>query len=158
MKNSWILIVVVTVIIVGLVAYLIYRQVHECYVQNDPKLHQLKNTLKPMFSEENYYTGVLEPLNRRDILEEIDLTKGYKSKTIDKEKVQLCVNDENGEYYDFNMLIYVTLHELSHVICPERDHTPLFFEIFDALLAEATKRGIYNPNVPLVQDYCNYKD
>ena len=39
-----------------------------------------------------------------------------------KQKVYLCLKDENNEYYNDNMLIYVALHELAHVLCDEIGH------------------------------------
>ena len=29
--------------------------------------------------------------------------------------MHLCLKDENGNYYDDNMIIYVALHELAHI-------------------------------------------
>jgi hypothetical protein len=66
----------------------------------------------------------------------------------------LCLKDKNGEYYDKNMLIYVLLHEISHSLCDEVGHTKKFNEIFNALLKEAVKKGIYDENKPIIQNYC----
>ena len=55
------------------------------------------------------------------------------------------------------MLLYVLLHEISHVICDEVGHTEKFSEIFDAVLEEATKMKIYDPNIPIINDYCQYE-
>ena len=64
--------------------------------------------------------------------------------------------DENGEYYDYNMLIYVALHELSHVLCDEIGHTPKFHRIFEKILKQAELLKIYNPNIPIVKNYCGH--
>ena len=54
------------------------------------------------------------------------------------------------------MLLYVLLHELSHVLCDEVGHTEKFHEIFDQILAEANKQGIYDNSYSIIQDYCQY--
>ena len=68
----------------------------------------------------------------------------------------LILKDENGKYYEMNMLIYVALHELAHVLCDEIGHTDKFKRIFEDLLIDAENKGIYNPNTPPILDYCNY--
>ena len=35
-----------------------------------------------------------------------------------------------NQFHDMNIILYVVLHELSHIACPEKDHTPLFIKIF----------------------------
>ena len=54
------------------------------------------------------------------------------------------------------MLIYVALHEVAHVLCDEVGHTQKFHSIFEDLLKKATEMGIYNPSIPLIQNYCEY--
>jgi len=81
------------------------------------------------------------------------------SETINKKNVYLCVKDSNGNYYDYNMLIYVTLHECAHAISKaiDEDHSNTsqeFMDNFKMLLDRAEKLGIYNPNIPKVEKYC----
>ena len=88
----------------------------------------------------------------------VEMYRGDKSYTIDKEKVYICLKDENGNYYDRNMLIYVICHEYAHILNKTPgEHTPQFKKIFDELLDKAAKLGIYNPNIPPVKNYCGYK-
>jgi predicted metal-dependent hydrolase len=87
----------------------------------------------------------------------IKLYKSNKSFTINKEKTFLCLYDKDGNYYPLNMIIYVLLHEIAHSLnVLDVGHTENFHEIFDQLLEEATKMGIYNPSIPIIQDYCNH--
>jgi hypothetical protein len=109
-----------------------------------------------MFSDDVKYTGILSNINKKKILNEISLFKGNKSYTINKEHIYMCLKDEENNYYDDNMLIYVLLHEISHSICDEIGHTKKFHRIFDALLDKATEMKVYDPNLPLVRNYCNY--
>ena len=69
-----------------------------------------------------------------------------------------CLKDEDGEYYEENMLIYVIAHEIAHVLCPEVGHTDLFFEINEHLLNELEKESIYNSAVPVIRSYCQNGD
>ena len=57
-----------------------------------------------------------------------------------------------------NMLIFVTLHEIAHCLCDEIGHTDRFNDIFNELLEKAIKMKIYNPSIPIIQDYCTYND
>ncbi len=69
----------------------------------------------------------------------------FTSYTINKgEKIVFCIRSKLlHEIHDMNTLMYVVIHELAHVACPEYGHTPLFKEIFKFLLVESNKIGIY---------------
>ena len=90
------------------------------------------------------------------VCSQIKIVEGDQSYTLNKKKVFLCLKDKRtGKMYDKNMLIYVLLHELAHVI-NEKDvgHTPAFHAEFDKLLAIAEEKGIFDPSIPLEEDYC----
>jgi len=144
----------IMLVIVGLVIYITTQILEEFTLQDDPILPELKAKIAPLFSKDTKYSGILEVINKRDVLNEVALYKGNKSYTINKEKIFLCLKDKNGDYYDTNMLLYVLLHEISHSLCDEVGHTKKFNEIFNALLKEAVKRGIYDENKPIIQNYC----
>ena len=156
-KETWFRIVL-AIIIVLLIVWIISSKIRENYLADDPMLHDLKETIRPLFETDKEYDGLLSTLNYKNVFNKIKLLKGDKSYTINKEKVYLCLKDEKGSYYSKNMLIYVTLHELSHVICPEIGHTDLFYEIFQEVLDKASDKGIYNPSIPLIKNYCTYND
>lgn len=143
-------------VIIGIIIFLVILQIEEYKLQDDPKLKELKKKIEPLFIQDKYFTGNLKELNNRNILNEINLYKGEKSYTINKQKVFLCLKDEKNQYYETNMLVYVLLHEISHVICDEVGHTEKFQKIFDELLEEATKMKVYNPDIPIITDYCQY--
>ena len=100
----------------------------------------------------------MDMLNNRDIMNEIIMYRGHKSYTINKEKVFICLKNDDGKYYGFNMLVYVTAHEIAHTLCIENGHTELFHTIFQALLHELAIAGIYNPSVPVERNYCSNGD
>jgi len=150
--NIWFLIIIIG----GFILWLGVTQIEDFNLQNDPKLIELKDKLKPLFLKK--HTGILEPLNNKNILNNVGLYKGDKSYTINKQKIFLCLNDQNNNYYPDYQLIFVLLHEISHSICQSVGHTEEFNKIFDVLLKEAVNMGIYDPNFEIIQDYCNYND
>jgi len=137
--------IILAVIFLCFVIYLISSQLREHAMKNDTKILELKQILQPFYENKE-----------ANSLKDIDLFACKKSYTLNKRKVYLCLKDENGDYYDNNMLIYVLLHEYAHVLCDEHGHTEKFWEIFEKLLIVATKMGIYNPNIPIIDNYCEY--
>jgi hypothetical protein len=129
---------------------------------SESKLIELQDKVAPLFADDMVYDGILgkylDAKMKKKIKYDVSLCKGEKSYTINKQDVYLCLKDEKDEYYDFNFLIYVQIHECAHLICPEIGHTPLFYELFDALLEKAVKLGIYDDTQPLIRNYCNYND
>jgi len=84
------------------------------------------------------------------------IVKGDQSYTLNKKKVFLCLTDKKtGKMYDKNMLTYVLIHEMAHVLNKaDEGHTPAFHKKMDELLDIAEKKGVYDPRIPLVDDYC----
>jgi hypothetical protein len=77
--------------------------------------------------------------------------------TEDKKRTYLCLRNEQGEYYDENMLMYVALHELAHAISKQVDtehRTDEFRDNFKLLLKKAESLGYYDPSLPLEYNYC----
>ena len=144
--------------ILFIVSWMIYSQIHEHYAQSDPKLKELRGVMEEFFNRKNDWKAPLDVLNGKNIMKEITLYRGEKSYTINKERVYICLKDTNGEYYDDNTLYYVIGHELSHTICDEIGHTQKFHDIFEALLENMEKAGIYNSDIPMTQDYCKNGD
>lgn len=74
------------------------------------------------------------------------------SYTVNKgESIIFCIRSKDINKYlntdnihDYNIIMYVTLHEIAHVACPEYGHTPLFNSIFRFFCEEGIKLGIYN--------------
>jgi|UniRef100_A0A6C0LU95 hypothetical protein len=129
----------------------------------DPKVQELKQIVeKWMESRLIPWTGHLECLNhkKKETIKHLRMCKGSSSYTIDKEQVYLCVKDDNDEYYDYDMLMHVLLHELAHAICDEIGHTKKFDDIFTDLMDEAHnpsctgQKPIYDKKAPLDKNYC----
>jgi len=142
--------------LIFVIAMFVTTYIEEFSLQGDPKIDEIKIKIAPLFSKDVKHSGILDVINSRDVMNEIYIYKGNKSYTINKEKVYLCLKDENGEYYNDNLLIFVTLHELSHVISDTIGHDKKFNNIFDELLRKATEMNIYDPKLPIDQNYCTY--
>lgn len=106
-------------------------------MEKDPTVIRLKNKLLPVFPE----------------LNNIKLMKGTESATINKYRVYLCT-DYAGKSYDDNMLTYVLLHELAHVLTPEIGHGATFRETFEQLLNRAKQAKLYDPSAIKPSNYC----
>ncbi len=123
---------------------IVYMQVTEEFATSNPKLDELHKVLLQ-----------LEP----EVARNITLYEGDKSFTVNKEKMTLCLKEPGtNNYYDDNTLIYVAIHELAHAANPyDVGHTKHFYDKFDELLKRAERMGLYNPNKPMPDNYCNYK-
>lgn len=119
---------------------------------SEDKINELKRILRPVFDGKFY--GRLRKLNYINIFDHINIEKGEKSYTINKRNVYLCLRDENNRFYENQQLIYVLLHEISHVVCDDVGHTDNFFAIFDDLLAICIREGVYDPSYILKDNYC----
>jgi hypothetical protein len=64
------------------------------------------------------------------------------------EKIVLCLRDKTTAPYplvDKNTVIFVTLHEMAHLMTYSNGHTPEFWSNFRRLLQDAQKLGVYQP-------------
>jgi len=70
----------------------------------------------------------------------------YTSYSVNKgEEIVFCLRSKkfNDRLHDINLLMYVALHELAHVGCPEYGHTDLFKDIFSFFTKTAVELRIY---------------
>ncbi len=94
----------------------------------------------------------------------IPLRTGKSSYTDYKTSITLCIiNPETGKYYNMDVIMYVALHELAHVITKTKeydnrgnvdDHGPIFKKNFAGLLRLASSKGIYDARTPIPETYC----
>jgi len=123
-----------------LLGYILYIRIKEYYQQSDPMLHKIKELVLPLHPKIN------------DIL----FFESDKSYTINKKRIYLCLKDSEHRYYSLNMLVYVAVHEISHVLCDEIGHTSKFYDIFRDLLKKAEEIGIYDSSIPITKNYCGH--
>jgi hypothetical protein len=69
----------------------------------------------------------------------------YTSYSINKgEELVFCIRNKiNFKIHDINVILYVAVHEIAHIGCPEVGHTDLFTEINMYLLSKAVCYGLY---------------
>jgi hypothetical protein len=121
-------------------------------------LYKLRNKLKNLinFIEENSENDKEFPIYKENInliknkidsviIKETPKTSSYTSYSVNKgEELYLCIRSKNtNEIHDINDLLYVAIHEIAHIGCPEIGHTNLFFKINLYLLNKAVEFNLY---------------
>ena len=83
-------------------------------------------------------------------IHETDLTESGTSYSVDKGKeLSICMrNKDTKELHNINLLMFVCIHELAHLMSKSYGHNEEFEKNFKYLLKESTDIGIYQP-----QDY-----
>ena len=71
-------------------------------------------------------------------------------------KIVLCLRpkDNDNKLYAKNLLMYVALHEIAHIACPEYGHTPTFNFVFTFLVNISMQLGLYKNINSQPYDYC----
>jgi len=102
-------------------------------IDNYPEYKEYINQLNINFNKNN------------TIIYETDPNTNLTSYSVNKgEELAFCLNSKKtGELHDINLLMYVGIHEISHIACPDIGHGPLFKKIFRFFLEEAIKIKIY---------------
>lgn len=83
---------------------------------------------------------------RSDRISEGTEKSKYTSYSINKgERIVFCLRsrDEKQQLMDLNTMMFVALHELSHIGTKSTGHTPEFWDNFRWILEEAIQIGIY---------------
>jgi len=111
-----------------------------------------------IFPENLSYIKDLVTRTKKINIMETPQDEKYTSYTINKgEKIVFCLRSKIlDNVHDMNTLMYVVIHELAHVGCPEYGHTPLFKKIFKFLLQQSIQIRIYQPVDYRInpQNYC----
>jgi hypothetical protein len=180
MEGKQIIQFIITIIIVCIVVFGVWYAIDSSFVENflstdeedevceyDPYTIKLKTKITNWVDKRvEKWPTILDCLNtnKKKHLHSLQMCKGNSSYTIDKEKVYLCLKDENDNYYDENTMTHVILHEFAHVLCDEIGHTKLFDKMFQCLLDEAHESTcpyqkeqcgrIYDKNIPFPSNYC----
>jgi predicted metal-dependent hydrolase len=149
---------------------------HYYLVRNEPDKLQAANILatikKNMFIIMNYLVNNIDKYKdnydhikqlqykiKDVIIIESTENSVYTSYSVNKgEQIVFCVRSRKNkdEFHDLNLMMYVVLHEMSHVACPEYGHTPLFKKIFAFITNIAIELNLYT-KIPFdtnPQEYC----
>ena len=107
------------------------------------------HTNKAQNKHKEYTTYIDQLYNRTKdvIMLENDGDYEYTSYSINKgEQLVFCLRSRNlvtETLHDINLIMYVVLHEISHIACPEVGHGELFKKIFAFITQTAIDIGLY---------------
>ena len=115
------------------------------------RLYKLRDYLKKNKQRYKKYLPYINQLDKnlnvnRTYVYETDYKSNYTSYSVNKgEELVFCLKSKKNkeEYHDINLLMYVALHELAHVACPELHHTALFKKIFAFLTEVSIEIGLW---------------
>jgi hypothetical protein len=97
-----------------------------------------------------------------DNITEAGKNNQYTSYSLNKgEKLVFCIRqkDEQETIVDENLILFVALHEMSHIMTTEVGHTPMFWKNFKKILKVAVENNIYTPHdySKSPEEYCGIK-
>ena len=101
--------------------------------------------LKQEYPDDERVKLLVSRFNENNI-QETDVKDTGTSYSIDKgEVVSLCLRDKTIEkkLHDINLLMFVTIHELAHIMSTSFGHNEMFGKNFVFLLQNAVKSGVY---------------
>mgnify|MGYP003385446530 CR=1 FL=1 len=109
------------------------------------KLSDYVSSNKEKYKEYRDYIDQLETRIKGMIINESAPDSTYTSYSVNKgEQIVFCLRSRrSNKIHPLNLIMYVTIHELAHVACPEYGHTPLFKHIFAFLADVSVEIGIY---------------
>lgn len=123
----------------------------EIYNADDMVVSSMHNMLTPEYIQERV-TQLLKNYDSDQIHEISPLNKeGNTSYTENKERLVLCLRKKeknaNGEHelHDINTIMFVVLHELTHMMHDQWGHSVGFWVLFKFVLLNAVEAGVYYP-------------
>lgn len=111
-------------------------------------IHSRIATLVRYLKEHDASHNVVDALESkyvRGVISEAVIQAGSTSYTIDKTSIHVCLRsrDDERQIYDINTLMYVVLHEMSHLVSTSVGHNQEFKKIFRYLVSNAIKANVY---------------
>lgn len=88
--------------------------------------------------EENYDTNNIYEISPNNLM-------GNTSFTQQKKKMVFCLRNKSGELHDINTIMFVVLHEITHMMNDRWGHEQYFWELFQVILVDSVDCGIYTP-------------
>lgn len=140
------------------------NQAADLLAETSQKLQTFVNHLKQKFPDRDEVKRIVEGFDPKKIKETLPTSEHTAYSENKGEKIALCLNKNKKEQtqtqlIDSNTLMFVALHEVSHVGNEGIGHEKDFWDTFKFILNEAVDFGIYLPvdykKKPV--DYCGDK-
>lgn len=109
-------------------------------------LDHLVNNRDKLYKDNAAYINQLAEKLQGVVINESGEDSMYTSYSVNKgEQIVFCLRSKQNKnkIHDLNLVMYVCLHEMAHVACPEYGHTDLFKKIFAFFTVVAIKLGLY---------------
>ncbi len=155
--------IIILIIVMSIIIYYVRNKDKKKNVTDDTKIifSIIKEKIKDLLNyclilNNNNYINYIKNINEKfyymDIYEN-NMKNNNTSYTINKgDEMILCIRSKNNyKLHNINDLLYVVIHEISHIGCPEIGHTELFYKINIYLLERAIEKKIYK-----YEDYNKY--
>ena len=131
--------------------YLVQKQIYSQHAANllsviRRDLSRLCSDLNSKYPNDRRCSRLYRKFNP-DVIVESDPNSQHTSYSINKgEKIVLCLRSKDGKnrMVKKNVIMFVALHELAHIMTISVGHTKEFWDNFEFLLKEAVRLGIYN--------------
>lgn len=112
------------------------------------RMNKLVEHLGKKYSEKPNVKRLIKGYDPKKIYETLP-TSEYTAYSENKgEKLAFCLDtekDSKGRLIDINTLMYVALHELSHIATESIGHNDEFWTNFKFMIEQAKEIGVYNP-------------
>lgn len=121
------------------------QQASDMLASINADLQKLINHLVAKFPDRKEIKQLFENYNPNNISEG-SAQSGYTSYSVNKgERLILCIRQKDAidSFVDKNVVMYVAIHELSHLATESIGHDQTFWDNFKFILQEAVSIGIY---------------
>lgn len=111
-------------------------------------LNKLVNHLAKKYPEKENVKRLINGYNPKKIYETLPTSEFTAYSENKGEKLAFCLDTEKnskGRLIDLNTLMYVALHEVSHIATKSIGHNDEFWQNFKFMITEAKEINIYNP-------------
>ena len=111
-------------------------------------LNKLVNHLSKKYPEKENVQRLVNGYNPKKIYETLPTSEFTAYSENKGEKLAFCLDTEKnskGRLIDINTLMYVALHEVSHIATKSIGHNDEFWNNFKFMITEAKEINIYNP-------------
>jgi len=123
-------------------ALLVIKEDNQIY--DDPLIKKISDDLEKIYPD-------FKKLN-------LTIVGANDSFTENKKKIFICLKKPSGEYYSYHTLLYITIHELAHVLTTAYDnHGEQFQKTFQDLLVRAKELDLYDETKKIDYDFCGTK-